>query len=55
MQIGRVLGEAWGLYKRFFWRFFATAFSTFAEESRVARPLASAAKAGRSLSQPSGS
>src|SRR5881227_267375 len=30
MQIGQVLGEAWGLYKRFFWRFFATAFIVFA-------------------------
>jgi hypothetical protein len=30
MQIGDVLGEAWGLYKRFFWRFFLTAFVVYA-------------------------
>ena len=35
--------------------FLATAFSTFPEESRVAIPLASGAKGGTSLSQPSGS
>ena len=29
MQIGDVLGEAWGLYKRFFWRFFLTAFIVY--------------------------
>jgi hypothetical protein len=29
MQIGDVLGEAWGLYKRFFWRFFLTAFVVY--------------------------
>jgi len=30
MQIGSVLGEAWGLYKRFFWKFFLTAFVVYA-------------------------
>jgi hypothetical protein len=30
MQIGDVLGEAWGLYKRFFRRFFLTAFVVYA-------------------------
>lgn len=30
MRIGDVLGEAWRLYKRFFGRFFATAFIVFA-------------------------
>src|SRR5436309_2328629 len=30
MQIGAVLGEAWGLYKRFFGRFFLTAVVVFA-------------------------
>jgi hypothetical protein len=30
MQIGDVLGEAWGLYKRFFWQFFLTAFIVYA-------------------------
>ena len=30
MQIGDVLGEAWGLYKRFFWKFFLTAFVVYA-------------------------
>ncbi len=30
MQIGDVLGEAWGLYKRFFWQFFLTAFVVYA-------------------------
>jgi hypothetical protein len=30
VQISQVLGEAWGLYKRFFWRFFVTAFIVFA-------------------------
>ena len=29
MQIGDVLGEAWGLYKRFFWKFFLTAFVVY--------------------------
>lgn len=29
MQIGDVLGEAWALYKRFFWQFFLTAFVVF--------------------------
>jgi hypothetical protein len=29
MDIGGVLGEAWGLYKRFFGRFFATAFVVY--------------------------
>ncbi len=29
MEIGDVLGEAWGLYKRFFWQFFLTAFVVF--------------------------
>ena len=29
MHIGDVLGEAWGLYKRFFWQFFLTAFIVF--------------------------
>ena len=35
--------------------FLATAFSTFAEDSRVARPFGSAGNSGRSRSQPSGS
>ena len=30
MDIGSVLGEAWDLYKRFFWQFFLTAFVVFA-------------------------
>lgn len=30
MEIGGVLGEAWGLYKRFFWKFFLTAFVVYA-------------------------
>lgn len=30
MDIGGVLSEAWGLYKRFFWQFFLTAFVVFA-------------------------
>lgn len=30
MQIGSVLGEAWALYKRFFWKFFLTAFVVYA-------------------------
>jgi hypothetical protein len=29
VQVGAVLGEAWGLYKRFFGRFFLTAFFVF--------------------------
>ena len=29
MEIGGVLGEAWGLYKRFFWKFFVTALVVF--------------------------
>ena len=35
--------------------FLATAFNTLPDEARVAIPLASAGKAGKSLSQPSGS
>ena len=30
MDIGGVLSEAWGLYKRFFWQFFLTAAVVFA-------------------------
>src|SRR5215831_14585544 len=30
MEIGSVLGEAWGLYRRFLWQFFLTAFVVFA-------------------------
>ena len=30
MQIGAVLGDAWNLYKRFFWRFFLTALVVYA-------------------------
>lgn len=30
MQIGAVLGEAWDLYKRFFWQLFLTAFIVYA-------------------------
>jgi hypothetical protein len=30
MEIGSVLSEAWGLYKRFFWQFFLTAAVVFA-------------------------
>src|SRR5690242_4144856 len=30
MSVGGVFGEAWDLYKRFFWRFVATAFVVFA-------------------------
>ena len=30
MDIGSVLSEAWGLYKRFLWQFFLTAFVVFA-------------------------
>ena len=29
MEIGSVLSEAWGLYKRFLWQFFLTAFVVF--------------------------
>ena len=29
MDIGGVLGEAWGLYKKFLWQFFLTAFIVF--------------------------
>jgi hypothetical protein len=30
VEIGSVLGEAWSLYKRFFWQFFLTAFIVYA-------------------------
>ena len=46
MQIGAVLGEAWGLYKRFFGRFFATAFIVFAVLDLVVAAADSAAGDG---------
>jgi len=43
VAIGDVLGEAWGLYKRFLWQFFLTAFVVFAVLDLVSALAASAA------------
>ena len=46
MQIGAVLGEAWSLYKRFFGRFFLTAFIVFAVLDLLSALASTAAGSG---------
>jgi hypothetical protein len=48
VDIGGVLGEAWGLYKRFLWQFFLTAFVVFAVLDLLSA-LAAAAASGSSV------
>src|SRR3954468_4840119 len=46
MSIGAVLGEAWSLYKRFFGRFFLTAFIVFAVLALLSALASTAAGSG---------